>query len=114
VDTSALDVFVATAGGLSASEPGVDVALALAIASATFGFAVSPRVVAIGEVGLAGELRPVTGMSRRIHEARRLGARAIILPASTEVVECDGLELRRCHSLVEAIAAARLDVPAGS
>src|ERR1700677_845792 len=81
VDTSALDVFAATAGGLAASEPGVDVALALAIASATLGFAVSPRVVAIGEVGLAGELRAVPGMARRIHEARRLGARAIILPA---------------------------------
>ncbi|MGC1239663.1 MAG: ATPase domain-containing protein [Acidimicrobiales bacterium] len=114
VDTSALDVFAATAGGLSASEPGVDVALALAIASAALGFAVSPRVVAIGEVGLAGELRAVSGMSRRIQEAQRLGARAIILPASAEVVDGDGLVFRRCHSLVEAIAAARLDVPAGS
>jgi hypothetical protein len=50
-------------------------------------------------------------MSRRIQEARRLGARAIILPAASEVLDGDGLELRRCHSLVEAIAAARLDLP---
>jgi DNA repair protein RadA/Sms len=111
VDTSALDVFAATAGGLSASEPGVDVALALAIASATLGFAVSPSVVAIGEVGLAGELRAVSGMSRRIHEARRLGARAVILPAASEAIDVDGLELRRCQSLVEAIAAARREAP---
>jgi DNA repair protein RadA/Sms len=114
VDTSALDVFAATAGGLSASEPGVDVALALAIASAALGFAVSPGVVAIGEVGLAGELRAVPTMARRIQEARRLGARAIILPASTEIVESDDLELRRCHNFAEASAAARLDSPSGS
>ncbi|MGA7835811.1 MAG: ATPase domain-containing protein, partial [Acidimicrobiales bacterium] len=55
VDTSAVDVFAATAGGLSANETGADVALALAIASASAGFAVSPSVVAVGEVGLAGE-----------------------------------------------------------
>jgi DNA repair protein RadA/Sms len=107
VDTSALDVFAATAGGLSASEPGVDVALALAIASATLGFAVSPSMVAIGEVGLAGELRAVTGMSRRILEAQRLGARTIIVPAASEGVDVDGVTLLRCHSLADALVAAR-------
>jgi DNA repair protein RadA/Sms len=107
VDTSALDVFAATAGGLSASEPGVDVALALAIASATMGFAVPPTVVAIGEVGLAGELRAVSGMSRRILEAQRLGAREIIVPASSDGADIEGVELRRCHSLAEALNVAQ-------
>jgi DNA repair protein RadA/Sms len=107
VDTSALDVFAATAGGLSANEPGVDVALALAIASATLGFAVPPTVVAIGEVGLAGELRAVSGISRRILEAQRLGARAIIVPPSSEGTEVDGVELHHCHSLAEALDVAR-------
>jgi DNA repair protein RadA/Sms len=110
VDTSALDVFAATAGGLSASEPGADLALALAIASATLGFAVSPSVVAIGEVGLAGELRAVSGMSRRIQEAQRLGARTIILPEASEVPHDRAVTLVRCHSLVDAVAAARGDV----
>jgi DNA repair protein RadA/Sms len=107
VETSALDVFAATAGGLSASEPGVDVALALAIASATIGFAVPPTVVAIGEVGLAGELRAVSGMSRRILEAQRLGAREIILPASSDAPDIEGVELRRSHSLAEALDVAQ-------
>lgn len=107
VDTSALDIFAATAGGLSANEPGVDVALALAIASATIGFAVPPTVVAIGEVGLAGELRAVSGMSRRILEARRLGAREIILPASSEAPDLEGVECRRSHSLAEALHVAQ-------
>ncbi|MGH3733599.1 MAG: ATPase domain-containing protein [Acidimicrobiales bacterium] len=109
VDASALDVFAATAGGLWASEPGADVALALAIASATLGFAVSPSVVALGEVGLAGELRAVPGMARRVQEAQRLGARSVILPASSEVGDVTGVELWRCHSLVEAIKAVRED-----
>jgi DNA repair protein RadA/Sms len=112
VDTSALDVFAATAGGLSANEPGVDVALALAIASATLGFAVPPSVVAIGEVGLAGELRSVSGLTRRVREAKRLGAQVVILPAEGELDEVDGITLRRCPSLVEAVAAAQSAVPA--
>jgi DNA repair protein RadA/Sms len=107
VDTSALDVFAATAGGLSANEPGVDVALALAIASATLGFAVPPTVVAIGEVGLAGELRSVSGLTRRVREAKRLGAHVVILPAEGELEEVSGIALRRCPSLAEAIAAAQ-------
>ncbi len=107
VDASALDVFAATAGGLSATEPGVDVALALAIASAATGFAVPPTVVAIGEVGLAGELRAVSGMSRRILEAQRLGAREIILPASGEETDVEGVVLRRCPSLAEALDVAQ-------
>ncbi len=57
VDTSGLDVFAATAGGLPANEPGVDVALALAVASAALNFAVPRTLAAMGEVGLAGELR---------------------------------------------------------
>lgn len=112
VDTSALDVFAATAGGLSANEPGVDVALALAIASATLGFAVPPSVVAIGEVGLAGELRSVSGLTRRVREAKRLGAQVVILPAEGELDEVDGITLRRCPSLVEAVAAAQSAVRA--
>jgi DNA repair protein RadA/Sms len=107
VDTSALDVFAATAGGLAASEPGVDLALALAVASATLGFAVPPTLVAIGEVGLAGELRSVSGLTRRVREAKRLGAEVVIVPAEGELEEVEGLAVRRCPSLVEAIAAAQ-------
>ncbi len=107
VDTSALDVFAATAGGLSANEPGVDVALALAVASAVTGFAVPPALVAIGEVGLAGELRAVSGLTRRVREATRLGAQVVIVPGEGELEEVSGVRVIRCHSLVEAINAAQ-------
>ncbi|HEV3267602.1 MAG TPA: ATPase domain-containing protein [Acidimicrobiales bacterium] len=107
VDTNALDVFAATAGGLSASEPGVDVALALAVASAVQGFAVPPTLVALGEVGLAGELRAVSGLTRRVREASRLGATIVIVPGEGELEDVAGVSVIRCHSLVEAIHAAQ-------
>ena len=107
VDTSALDVFAATAGGLAANEPGVDVAIALAVASAVRGFAVPPTLVAIGEVGLAGELRAVSGLTRRVREASRLGATVVIVPGEGELDDVAGVTLIRCHSLVEAIDAAQ-------
>ncbi|MHB8378521.1 MAG: ATPase domain-containing protein [Acidimicrobiales bacterium] len=107
VDTSALDVFAATAGGLAANEPGVDVALALAVASAVQGFAVPPNLVALGEVGLAGELRAVSGLTRRVREASRLGATRVIVPGEGEVDDVAGVTVVRCHSLVEAIDAAQ-------
>jgi DNA repair protein RadA/Sms len=107
VDTSALDVFAATAGGLTANEPGVDVALALAVASAVQGFAVPPTLVALGEVGLAGELRGVSGLTRRVREASRLGATVVIVPGEGELDDVAGVTVIRCHSLVEAIHAAQ-------
>jgi DNA repair protein RadA/Sms len=107
IDVSDADVFAATAGGLPATEPGVDVALALAVASAAKSFAVPRSVAAIGEVGLAGELRAVTGLARRVREAQRLGASAVIVPTQGELDEVPGIAVHRCQSLVEAIAAAQ-------
>lgn len=107
IETASCDVFAATAGGLSATEPGVDVALALAVASAARGFAVPSSTIALGEVGLAGELRAVGGLARRIREAARLGAATVIVPAGAEALESNGVALRRCRSLREALAAAQ-------
>ncbi len=107
IDVSAADVFAATAGGLAATEPGVDLALALAVASAAVGFAVPRSLVAVGEVGLAGELRAVSGLTRRVREAQRLGARVMIVPSAGELDAVSGVSLRRCASLAEAINAAR-------
>lgn len=109
VDTSGVDVFAATAGGLPANEPGVDVALALAVASAALHFAVPRTLAAVGEVGLAGELRAVSGLSRRVREAQRLGATAVIVPAEGELDGIVAMTVYRCRSLAEAIQAARTD-----
>src|SRR5215831_16515645 len=75
------DVFAATVGGVRLAEPAVDLAIALALASAAAGLSVAGPVVAVGEVGLAGEVRRVPGVARRIAEAQRLGFRRAIVPA---------------------------------
>jgi DNA repair protein RadA/Sms len=107
IDTSDLDVFAATAGGLPANEPGVDVALALSVASAALNFAVPRTLAAMGEVGLAGELRAVTGLTRRVREAQRLGATTVVVPTDGELEEVPGVAAIRCRTLAEAIAVAQ-------
>ena len=77
------DVFAATVGGVRLTEPSVDLAVGLAVASAVADLSVPPDLVAIGEVGLAGEIRRVTGIQRRITEAERMGFRRAIIPAGS-------------------------------
>ncbi len=75
------DVYVATVGGVRLSEPSVDLAIALALASSAANLSIPPSVVAIGEVGLAGEVRRVGGIARRVAEAERMGFRLALVPA---------------------------------
>jgi DNA repair protein RadA/Sms len=77
------DVYAATVGGVKLTEPSVDLAVVLAIASCRANLSVPTDVVAIGEVGLAGEIRRVPGLARRIAEAQRLGFRRAIVPAAS-------------------------------
>lgn len=67
------DVYVSAAGGLRVVEPAADLGIALAIASSFRNVALPHHAVAFGELGLAGEVRPVTGAQRREAEARKLG-----------------------------------------
>jgi DNA repair protein RadA/Sms len=77
------DVYAATVGGVRLGEPSVDLAVALALASAVVDLSVPSSVVAVGEVGLAGEVRRVTGVQRRLAEAERMGFRLAIVPAGS-------------------------------
>ena len=86
------DVYAATVGGMKMSEPAADLALALAVASAAKGLALPPDLVAIGEVGLAGEIRKVSGVSRRLAEAYRLGFKKALVPSGSDV-KIDGMEI---------------------
>src|SRR3954449_635309 len=74
------DVFASTVGGARLSEPASDLAVAVALASATHGRAAPAGVVAMGEIGLAGELRRVRDLPQRISEAARLGFRVAVVP----------------------------------
>jgi DNA repair protein RadA/Sms len=77
------DVYAATVGGMRLAEPSVDLAVALAIAGALANVSIPGDLVAIGEVGLAGEVRRVTGVPRRLAEAARMGFRRAIVPAGS-------------------------------
>ncbi|MFC6287966.1 DNA repair protein RadA [Nocardioides sp. GCM10027113] len=74
------DVFVSTVGGARLSEPATDLAVAVALTSATTGFPAPRGVVAMGEIGLAGELRRVRDLPQRIAEAGRLGFTTAVVP----------------------------------
>jgi DNA repair protein RadA/Sms len=74
------DCYVSTVGGVKVSEPASDLAIALAMASSVSDRALRPGTVAMGEVGLAGEIRAVTGIPRRLAEAARLGFRQAVVP----------------------------------
>jgi len=103
------DIYVNLAGGLSVDEPALDLPLALALASSLRDRPIRPGTVAIGEVGLLGELRSVTGLERRLREAARLGFDRAIVPRpsrSGSVGEVPGLEIVAVGSLREAIDAA--------
>ena len=77
------DVYVATVGGVRLTEPSVDLAVAVALASSAANLSVPRGVVAIGEVGLAGEVRRVAALPRRLAEAERMGFRRAIVPAAS-------------------------------
>jgi DNA repair protein RadA/Sms len=74
------DVYVATVGGMKITEPGIDLALVLALTSSFGDVALSPRLVSVGEVGLAGEIRRVPSVGRRLAEAARLGFTHALVP----------------------------------
>ncbi|MDP2232869.1 MAG: DNA repair protein RadA [Actinomycetota bacterium] len=89
VSFAGFDVYVSVAGGVRVSEPAVDVPLALALVSARKDIPLSAEIVAFGEIGLTGKVRPVAHAEGRLREAARQGlTRAVaVLPSSVGVVK---------------------------
>jgi DNA repair protein RadA/Sms len=84
------EVFAATVGGIRVVEPAADLAMALAVASGGLNLALAPHLVAIGEVGLTGEVRRVGAVGRRLAEAARLGFKVALVPQGTSSAESGG------------------------
>ncbi len=99
------DIIVNVAGGLRVSEPGADLGMALAIASSFRNQPIKPGLVAIGEVGLSGELRSAPQTDRRLAEAARLGFSSCVLPAWArgKIPATTGLELVYAPTVGEAM-----------
>jgi DNA repair protein RadA/Sms len=98
------DVFVNIAGGLRIDEPGADLGVALAIASAAKGSAVPAGTAAFGEIGLTGRLRPAAQAERRLEECAKLGLTTVIVPVATKTHP--GVKASAVETLKQAIGAA--------
>ncbi len=102
-----LDVYVNVAGGVKLREPAADLPVAVAIASSVFDRPVDPAAVVFGEVGLAGEVRAVTGAEPRVKEAAKLGFTRVVLPAaSAKGLSIPGMELIGVQTVDQALQAA--------
>jgi DNA repair protein RadA/Sms len=104
------DVYVNVAGGFTLDEPAVDLGVAVAVASSFTERRVTPNTVLLGEIGLGGELRPVTRTLARVREAEKLGFERCILPAGGHGLESESgtgerpkIELRRVGTVREAL-----------
>lgn len=99
------DAYVNVIGGLQLDEPAADLALVLAAASSFRDKPIDPATAAIGEVGLTGEIRAVTGLQQRLSEASRTGFKTCIIPrhGTGNVTAPDGMELLRVRNIREAI-----------
>ncbi len=100
------DVYAATVGGMRMTEPSADLALALAVASAVQDKPVPDGLVILGEVGLAGEVRRVPGVGRRLAEAARLGFNRALVPLDSGAPPA-GMKVTEVGNLDAAISALR-------
>ncbi|MCG9051528.1 DNA repair protein RadA [Laribacter hongkongensis] len=102
------DVFVNAVGGVKISEPAADLAVLLAIASSLRNRPLPAKMVVFGEVGLAGEVRPVQRGQERLKEAAKLGFTRAIVPAANQPKGgIEGMEIVAVERLDEAVAACR-------
>jgi DNA repair protein RadA/Sms len=102
------DVFLATIGGMRLSDPGSDLAVCLAVVSASQEAPIALDVAAIGEVTLSGDVRPVPHMTERVSEAARLGFTRLLVPVGTQGrIRDKAIELVEVPTLARAVSALR-------
>ncbi|MYR08446.1 DNA repair protein RadA [Gordonia sp. SID5947] len=99
------EVYLATVGGMRVTEPAADLAIALSVSSVLDNTPIPHTTVAIGEVGLAGEVRRVSAVAKRVTEAKRLGFRHAIIPAGTDETLPSGIRVTRVGDLEQAVRA---------
>ena len=100
---AAKDVFLNMAGGLKVSDPAADLAVVCAVLSSNFDFAIPADVCFAGEVGLSGEIRPVSQCQRRVSEAARLGFKRIFVSALEKTEDADGVKIVRVADVPELV-----------
>ncbi len=105
IATGGHDVFVNAVGGVRIQEPAVDLAVLLAIHSSFKNIALPDKSIVFGEVGLAGEVRPVQGGQQRIREAAKLGFKTALIPTANRPKQIpDGIRIVTADRVAEALA----------
>ncbi|MBI4546856.1 MAG: DNA repair protein RadA [Ignavibacteriae bacterium] len=101
------DVFVNIAGGVRVDEPAVDLGIAASIISSMRDVPLDWQTVAVGEIGLSGEVRTVSQIEKRVQEAAKLGFRRVVLPKNNlkGIVRTNGIELVGVERVEDAIEA---------
>lgn len=99
------DCYVSTVGGAKLGEPAADLAVALAIAGSAMNRPLPAGTLAVGEVGLGGDIRAVSGVARRLHEAARVGFTRAIIPADSlgDDTPPAGMLIREVHDITAAV-----------
>ena len=98
------DVYINLAGGFRSREPSLDLAVIAAVSSAALKRALPQDLIVFGEVGLGGEVRPVVGTEKRLHEAHRLGFKQALIPLLPAKAKLPtGLELVSVRTVTEAV-----------
>jgi DNA repair protein RadA/Sms len=105
IPLSKLDAYVSSSGGLNVAEPAADLGIAVAVAASFRDRIIDPGLVLIGEVGLGGQIRPVSQMELRLKEAAKLGFKRAIVPKGQKRTDV-GMDVIEVGRVVDAIATA--------
>ncbi|HEY9735595.1 MAG TPA: DNA repair protein RadA [Trichocoleus sp.] len=105
IPLSKLDAYVASSGGLTVAEPAADLGMAIAVAASFRDRIVDPELVMIGEVGLGGQVRPISQLELRLKEAAKLGFKRAIVPKG-QITQFPSMEIKPVARVVDAIALA--------
>ena len=105
IPLSKLDTYVATVGGLSVEEPAADLGVAIAVVASFRDRVVDPRTILLGEVGLGGQVRPVSQLELRLREAAKLGFKRAIIPKGQQPPDM-GMQILPIAKVIDAIVAA--------
>ncbi len=103
INLSRMDLFVSVVGGIDIDDPALDLALALAIASSVKNISLPFNLVALGELGLSGEIRSVFRINERLKEAYRLGFDSAVIPKSADLTLDSAMKTKSLSNIQEAI-----------
>jgi len=108
VETGAFDVFVNAVGGVRIGEPAADLAIVAAVYSSCKNIDIPNKSLVFGEVGLAGEIRPVQRGQERLREAAKLGFRRALIPLANRPKQgIEGMEIVTAARIEDALATLR-------